>query len=277
MKTCATVLSVAALSLIFLNMQLIADDKSADQKTNSAVTHHFRTSAIEGMAVRNANGDSLGKVKDLVIDLESGTIVYAALDFGGFIGIGDKLFAVPWSAFKIGTKDKVEHLVLATTKEKLTNAPGFDKSHWPVAGDPAWSNVDRFYGPFKTTQQSTKGEVTAVTTNKATLSKDSSTKTESIDRANTGVNARDRGTQAKTPFDQGENKADIKTTADIRKRVVAEKMSSDAHNVKIITQEGKVTLRGPVNSDDEKKTIDKIAADVAGADKVDSQLEVIKK
>ena len=54
-------------------------------------------------------------------------------------------------------------------------------------------------------------------------------------------------------------------------------MSSDAHNVKIITQDGKVTLRGPVATEDEKKKIDEIAADVAGAEKVDSQLEVIKK
>jgi len=277
MKTCATVLSIAALSLSFLSMPLIADDKSADQKTNSAVTHHFRTSAIEGMVVRNAAGEDLGKVKDLVIDLESGTIVYAALDFGGFIGIGDKLFAVPWDAFKIGTTDKEEHLVLATTKEKLTKAPGFDKNHWPVLSDPAWSHVDEFYGPLRTAQKSTKDGVTTVTTNKANLSKESSTKTEPLDRANTGVNARDRGTKAKTPLDQGENKADIKTTVDIRKRVVAEKMSSDAHNVKIITQEGKVTLRGPVNTADEKKKIDEIAADVAGASKVDSQLEVIKK
>ncbi len=153
MKTCATALSVAALSLSFLSMQVIADDKSADQKTNSAVTHHFRTSAIEGMAVVNNEDEHLGKVKDLVIELETGTIVYAALDFGGFIGIGDKLFAVPWDAFKLGSKDKVEHLVLATTKEKLKNAPGFDKSHWPVAADPTWSHVDKFYAPLKTAKQ----------------------------------------------------------------------------------------------------------------------------
>ena len=61
MKTCATVLSLAALSLSFLSMQVIADDKSADKKTNSEVTHHFRTSAIEGMAVRNAAGEDLGE------------------------------------------------------------------------------------------------------------------------------------------------------------------------------------------------------------------------
>lgn len=274
MKTCATLLLVAALSLSFVSMELTADERSADQKTNSAVTHHFRTSTIEGMAVRNAKGDDLGKVKDLVIDLESGMVVYAALDFGGFIGIGDKLFAVPWNAFKCETNGKVQHLVLEIPKEKLTNAPGFDKSHWPVAGDPAWSHVDKFYGPLKTTQQTSKDGVTTVTTNKPSLLKDSSIKTEPIDRANTGVNVRDRGTKAKTPFDQNENKADIKTTADIRKQVVATKMSVNAHNVKIITQDGKVTLRGPVHTKEEKQTIEKFAAEVVGVNKVDSQLEV---
>ena len=154
MKTCATLLSVVALSCCVLSMQLTAEDeKSADKKTDSTRTHHFRVSTIEGMAVRNANGEDLGKVKDLVIDLESGTVVYAALDFGGFIGIGDKLFAVPWNAFKCQTDGKVEHLVLATTKEKLKNAPGFDKSHWPVAADPSWSQVDKFYAPLKTAKK----------------------------------------------------------------------------------------------------------------------------
>ena len=175
MKSCLKVLSVTTLSLSFLSMQLIADEKSADQKTNSAVTHHFRTSAIEGMAVRDAAGADLGKVKDLVIDLQTGTVVYAALDFGGFIGFGDKLFAVPWDAFKIGTNDKVEHLVLATTKEKLSKAPGFDKSHWPVISDPAWSHVDEFYGPLRTAQKSTKVGVTTATANKTKNAEDKAT------------------------------------------------------------------------------------------------------
>ena len=95
-----------------------------------------------------------------------------------------------------------------------------------------------------------------------------------VDRDNTAVNKRDRNSAAKTPIDQNENKKDIDVTATIRKRVVATKMSVDAHNVKIITQDGKVTLRGPVKSADEKKQIEDIARDVAGKDNVDSQLEV---
>jgi len=98
--------------------------------------------------------------------------------------------------------------------------------------------------------------------------------TEEVKKDNTAVNARDRSSTAKTPIDQNENQKDIDITASIRKRVVAEKLSSNAHNAKIITQDGKVTLRGPVASEDEKKQIEEIATDVAGAANVDNQLEV---
>ena len=96
----------------------------------------------------------------------------------------------------------------------------------------------------------------------------------SANRDNTAVNKRDRDGATKTPLDQNENKADIGITADIRKRVVDTKMSVNAHNVKIITQDGKVTLRGPVKTADEKNQIEEIARSVAGEKNVDSQLEV---
>jgi len=95
-----------------------------------------------------------------------------------------------------------------------------------------------------------------------------------VDRDNTAVNERDRASAVKTPIDQNENQADIDITANIRKRVVDTKMSVNAQNVKIITQNGQVTLRGPVKTTEEKKQIEDIAHDVAGADKVVSQLEV---
>lgn len=95
-----------------------------------------------------------------------------------------------------------------------------------------------------------------------------------LNRDNTGVNERDSDSLAKTPIDQNENKADIATTADIRKRVVDTEMSINAQNVKIITQEGKVTLRGPVQTAEEKQTIEAIAVDVAGQGNVTNQLEV---
>jgi sporulation protein YlmC with PRC-barrel domain len=61
-------------------------------------------STLEGDKVTNAEGENLGEVKELMIDLESGRVAYAVLEFGGFLGLGDKLFAVPWEAFDGGTQ-----------------------------------------------------------------------------------------------------------------------------------------------------------------------------
>lgn len=115
---------------------------------------------------------------------------------------------------------------------------------------------------------------TRVTANRPDLPDAQLTTTSSKDPANTGVNVRDRDGSLKTSFDQKENSADIKITADIRKRVVDTEMSTYAHNVKIITQDGKVTLRGPVQNADEKQQIEKIAMEIAGGNMVDSQLEI---
>ena len=92
---------------------------------------------------------------------------------------------------------------------------------------------------------------------------------------NTAINERDRVGATKTPIDQNENQRDVNITAEIRKAVLArENMSINARNVKIITADGKVTLRGPVNSDDEKKIIEDIARNLAGKDNVTSEIEV---
>ncbi len=115
---------------------------------------------------------------------------------------------------------------------------------------------------------------TTITANRPITTEQPTATNEPVDRTNTGVNVRDRDSTAKTPIDQNENKADIKITAEIRKLVVDTKMSVNAQNVKITTQDGKVTLRGPVKTEDEKKRIEQFAVDIAGANKVDSQLEV---
>ncbi|XZE44191.1 BON domain-containing protein [Pirellulaceae bacterium SH467] len=91
---------------------------------------------------------------------------------------------------------------------------------------------------------------------------------------NSAINQRDQNGANKTPFDQNENQKDIDITASIRRQIVATDMSVNAQNVKIVTQDGKVTLRGPVSSADEKQRIETIARKVAGETKVDSQLDV---
>ena len=94
------------------------------------------------MNVRNAKGEELGDVKDLMVDLERPARVrYAALDYGGFLGVGDKLFAVPWEAMKVRhDADDEVFLELDVTKESLKNAPGFDKDHWPNFADSHWAD-----------------------------------------------------------------------------------------------------------------------------------------
>ena len=95
-----------------------------------------------------------------------------------------------------------------------------------------------------------------------------------VKKDNSAINERDRSSTAKTPIDQNENQKDIDITASIRRQVVAKQMSTNAHNSKIITQDGRVTLRGPVQSNDEKQQIEEIAIDVAGKGNVDNELEV---
>jgi sporulation protein YlmC with PRC-barrel domain len=82
-----------------------------------------------GSKVVNPAGEPLGTLKELVIDLDEGQIVYAVLSFGGFMGMGDKLFAIPWEAFMLNTKDRT--FILDVKKEVLKEAPGFDKDQWP--------------------------------------------------------------------------------------------------------------------------------------------------
>jgi sporulation protein YlmC with PRC-barrel domain len=116
-----------------------------------------RAKDLIGLSVKNPNDESLGKVEDLVIDTSNGKIRYAVLSFGGFLGMGDKYFAVPWDDLKMHSKGttssgtiKEDYYVLDVSKDSLKNAPGFDKSQWPNFADPNWSvNIDRFYNDYR--------------------------------------------------------------------------------------------------------------------------------
>jgi len=102
-----------------------------------------------GNDVYNKEGESLGDIKEFMIDMVSGKIAYAVLSFGGLLGMGDKLFAVPWAALTLDTVNK--RFTLNVRKEVLKDAPGFDKKRWPSMSDKTWaSGVHRFYGtPFQ--------------------------------------------------------------------------------------------------------------------------------
>ena len=93
------------------------------------------SSTLVGTSVENASGDNLGKIEDLMINWKEGKVAYAVLSFGGFLGMGDKYFAVPIQSFKSCSDPDREVLVLNESKERLENSPGFDKDHWPSSAD----------------------------------------------------------------------------------------------------------------------------------------------
>ena len=98
-----------------------------------------------GDNVVNGAEDDLGDIKDIMLDMETGSVAYAVLSFGGFLGMGDKLFAVPWQALHLDTVNK--RFVLDIDKERLQNAPGFDKDAWPDMADTQWTQaIHSFYG-----------------------------------------------------------------------------------------------------------------------------------
>jgi sporulation protein YlmC with PRC-barrel domain len=98
-----------------------------------------------GNDVYNLDNEKLGTIKEFMIDMGTGRIVYAVLSYGGFLGMGDRLFAVPWQALKLDTTNHRFSLNIA--KDALKDAPGFDKDHWPSMADPTWeTGVHKFYG-----------------------------------------------------------------------------------------------------------------------------------
>ena len=109
----------------------------------------YRGSKLIGADVENAQGESLGDIKDVVFN-SRGQIEYAVLAFGGFLRMGEKYFAVPWAALKPAAGQKPadrDHYVLSMDKERLKNAPGFDKNNWPNMADRSWvEQIYAFYG-----------------------------------------------------------------------------------------------------------------------------------
>jgi sporulation protein YlmC with PRC-barrel domain len=98
---------------------------------------------LMGKKVVNATNEDLGKLEDIVLDANSGRVLYGVLSFGGSMGVGDKLFAIPWRSLTLGEDAKV--FTLNVEKESLKNAPGFDKKQWPNFADEKWATTTHEY------------------------------------------------------------------------------------------------------------------------------------
>jgi hyperosmotically inducible periplasmic protein len=226
-------------------------DRMSQARQAEPIRGVAKASDIIGMTVKNRQDETLGKVTDLALDVESGRIMALIVSSGGFLGIGSELSAVPPTALRFNP-DR-DTLQLDASKEMLSNAPHFKADQWPDFGQPEYAGgIYRAYQvePYFTTNTTTKVD-------------------------NTARNVRDRNDATLTPFDQGNSKTDVATTAQIRKDIIAyDNMSVNGRNVKVITSDGRVTLRGPVDSAEEKRIIGEIANRAARSENVDNQLEV---
>ena len=98
-----------------------------------------------GDSVVNGQDESLGDIKEIMLDMRTGKIAYAVMSSGGVLTIGEKLFAVPWEALTLDTANK--RFTLDIEKERIDNAPGFDTDHWPDMANQQWSSqIHSYYG-----------------------------------------------------------------------------------------------------------------------------------
>jgi sporulation protein YlmC with PRC-barrel domain len=143
--------TLLAMVMLFPSQGVFALEESSPAKLNIAGIppegghlNAFRVDKIVGSKVINLEGQSIGTINDLVIDIDTGTIGYAVLDFGGFMGFGDKLFAVPWQSLTSVPAEGI--FIIDQSKAKLAKAPGFDKNDWPDVGDRSWgAGIYEFY------------------------------------------------------------------------------------------------------------------------------------
>ena len=111
----------------------------------SGQTNVLSASTLIGNKIYNLEGEKLGDIKDVMLDVDLGRVAYAVLSFGGFLGMGDKLFAIPFEAFRVDPAS--DRIILNVPKETLQNAPGFEKDRWPSTADRTWATqIHQHYG-----------------------------------------------------------------------------------------------------------------------------------
>ncbi|MCC6232760.1 MAG: PRC-barrel domain-containing protein [Verrucomicrobiales bacterium] len=210
-----------------------------------------KASQLIGTTVHNLQDEKLGKLEDVLVDLGSGRLVAAVISSGGFLGMGNELSAVPPGALKLSSDGA--SIRLDASKAMLAAAPHFKSDQWPDFTESSYTEVVyRAYRqePYFGSRETSKAD-------------------------NTARNVADRDGRTLTAADQGNSATDLDITSRIRQGIMDGKnMSVNAQNVKIITTRGQVTLRGPVNSLEEKRALGDIALSVASLGNVDNQLEV---
>lgn len=107
---------------------------------------YLTATSIIGDQVMTVSGEHMGDIKDIMIDLSSGKVDYFILELGGFLGIGEKYFAFPFSLLHVDPKN--EDFVIDQKFDVIKNAPGFDKDHWPDTNSHEFDNSGGYWGSF---------------------------------------------------------------------------------------------------------------------------------
>lgn len=209
----------------------------------------WRASQVIGLNVKNAGDDIIGEVEDLVLDMKDGEILAVIISSGGFLGIADTLSAVPVSSLRYD--DAAKAFKTNLTKKQLGEAPQFKSDTWPDYNDATSKESLRSY------RDAIGGDVTAPD--------------------NTAQNEKEMRKDSVSPTDQGNSEKDIQITKDIRTSLMDTDLSFNAKNIKIITRDEKVSLKGVVESDAEHQAILKIAKNHANSGKITDELKVNNK
>jgi Predicted periplasmic or secreted lipoprotein len=236
----AFVLSLATFGTV---LPLHAEDKGA-KSSEARVSSGWRASDIIGSDVKNASGENVGEIKDLLIDPTTGKISTVIISTGGFLGVADTLSAVSISDFRHDSDAKSYRLAL--TKDQLASGEKYTADEWKAAAAVK----------MKEARDAIGGDVTKPD--------------------NTARNDRDMEKNKLTPLDQGNSESDLQLTKEIRTLVVGSDLSFNAKNIKIISKEGQVTLRGVVESEEERKKVIEVVKLGSGQAKLVDELEVKK-
>lgn len=249
MKTNLHRIAIATL-IPLIAQSTMADPSATYERTKTevdvdAIDDSRKASELIGTDVKNHNDEDVGDVEDIIVDFKSGEIVAVVISSGGFLGMGDTMSMVPSSSLKYDADKKLLRTYL--TKEQLEKAPHHKAETW---------DEDR-----KTMRQRLRDFRKSVEDGDK---KDGDWKDDRSDRQD------DRA----SVLSQGNSEFDLRVTKNIRTSVMDTDMSASAKNIRIITRDGKVTLRGEVNSDSERSRILEIAKKHAEGSNISNEITV---
>jgi osmotically-inducible protein OsmY/sporulation protein YlmC with PRC-barrel domain len=239
-------------------------DRASTIPATKATAASWRASQVMGLNVKNSTDETLGEVEDLVLNMKTGEILAVIISSGGFLGIADTLSAVPVSALRYDGTAKAFKTRL--TKEQLSKAPQFKTDAWPDYNEATSTEALRSYRDSI--------DVTDQDNSSRNQTKSDNNARRVTEPDNTTQNKKEKNKNDNVPTDQGNSAKDIQITKDIRSAIMDKDLSFNAKNIKIITRNQRVHLKGVVESDAEHQAILTIARNHADAANITDDLKV---